>query len=166
MKYLHSSDIECHGLLRSGNCLIDGRWILKISDFGIVELNRLLKIKPYPKRLIDFLFLAPEHMRRGYRQAMTTASPAGDVYSFAIIAAEVISRTRVDKLLDNDIEIEKAIQKIRYKPRQLFRPMINKPDDVPANAVKLVQRCWSEQPIERPTFRTIFESLKKFVEKG
>ena len=105
MKYLHASRIEYHGLLRPGNCLIDGRWILKISDFGMIGFNRLLKIKPYPKRLIDFLFVAPEHLRKGYRNAMTIGSQAGDVYSFAIIAAEVMSRMRIDKLLGSGTQI-------------------------------------------------------------
>lgn len=35
MAYLHNSDVQVHGKLRSCNCLIDGRFVLKISDFGL-----------------------------------------------------------------------------------------------------------------------------------
>lgn len=39
MAYLHNSDVSAHGKLRSCNCLIDGRFVLKISDFGLRTLT-------------------------------------------------------------------------------------------------------------------------------
>lgn len=39
MAYLHNSPIGAHGKLRSCNCLIDGRFVLKISDFGLQTLT-------------------------------------------------------------------------------------------------------------------------------
>lgn len=39
MAYLHNSDVSVHGKLRSCNCLIDGRFVLKISDFGLRTLT-------------------------------------------------------------------------------------------------------------------------------
>lgn len=39
MAYLHNSDVGVHGKLRSCNCLIDGRFVLKISDFGLRTLS-------------------------------------------------------------------------------------------------------------------------------
>nr|CAD7447698.1 unnamed protein product [Timema bartmani] len=39
MAYLHSSEVMVHGKLRSCNCLIDGRFVLKISDFGLKTLT-------------------------------------------------------------------------------------------------------------------------------
>ena len=38
MAYLHASEVSAHGKLRSCNCLIDGRFVLKISDFGLKTL--------------------------------------------------------------------------------------------------------------------------------
>lgn len=37
MCYLHSG-LGAHGKLRSSNCLIDGRFVLKISDYGLNTL--------------------------------------------------------------------------------------------------------------------------------
>lgn len=35
MHYLHNSVIKSHGSLKSSNCLVDSRFVLKIADFGM-----------------------------------------------------------------------------------------------------------------------------------
>lgn len=35
MKYLHQTPIKVHGYLTSRNCVIDARWVLKITDYGL-----------------------------------------------------------------------------------------------------------------------------------
>ena len=166
MKYLHASGIEYHGSLKSGNCLIDGRWILKISDFGKNDLYRYYKIKPFRKRMTDFMYVAPEHLRKGFKESMIYGSQAGDVYSFSIIASEIITRKSIysDEALNQETDF--VLQKIKEKHKHPFRPKINAPSDVPEEAIKLIRRCWSEQPSERPSFRSIFSGMKSFVEKG
>lgn len=37
MKYLHHRDFP-HGRLKSCNCVVDGRFVLKITDYGFNEL--------------------------------------------------------------------------------------------------------------------------------
>ena len=39
MDYLHSTDIKCHGSLKSSNCVVDGRWVLKITDYGLTKFK-------------------------------------------------------------------------------------------------------------------------------
>lgn len=35
MKYLHSSPLRVHGSLSSRNCVVDARWVLKLTDYGL-----------------------------------------------------------------------------------------------------------------------------------
>lgn len=35
MRYLHSSPLRVHGNLTSRNCVVDARWVLKITDYGL-----------------------------------------------------------------------------------------------------------------------------------
>ena len=35
MEYLHRSEIQSHGNLKSDNCMVDSRWVLKITDYGL-----------------------------------------------------------------------------------------------------------------------------------
>ena len=39
MAYLHSSDLKSHGSLKSSNCVVDGRWVLKITDYGLTRFK-------------------------------------------------------------------------------------------------------------------------------
>ena len=39
MIYLHDSPIHSHGQLKSSNCVVDNRWVLKITDFGLTEFK-------------------------------------------------------------------------------------------------------------------------------
>jgi len=40
--YLHDSEIVSHGNFRSSNCLVDSRWVLQITDFGLHEFKGVL----------------------------------------------------------------------------------------------------------------------------
>ena len=37
--YIHTSAIEVHGRLTSSRCVIDGRFVLKITGFGLKSVN-------------------------------------------------------------------------------------------------------------------------------
>lgn len=40
MHFLHSSDIRSHGNLKSSNCVVDSRFVLKITDFGLHQMRQ------------------------------------------------------------------------------------------------------------------------------
>lgn len=39
MKYLHSSPLRVHGALSSRNCVVDARWVLKVTDYGLTAFS-------------------------------------------------------------------------------------------------------------------------------
>ena len=46
MAYLHTTDLKHHGNLKSSNCLIDSRWTLKISDYGLTSMRSKCNLGP------------------------------------------------------------------------------------------------------------------------
>lgn len=40
MHYLHTTPIHSHGQLKSSNCVVDSRFVCKITDFGLHELRK------------------------------------------------------------------------------------------------------------------------------
>ncbi|KER30903.1 hypothetical protein T265_02719 [Opisthorchis viverrini] len=66
LTFLHESDLQYHGNLKSTNCLIDSRWMLKLTDFGLTafrvgESFAHLDDNAYFSRLI---WTSPELLRR------------------------------------------------------------------------------------------------------
>ncbi|KAI8506327.1 Nitrogen permease regulator 2 [Branchiostoma belcheri] len=39
MAYIHDSEIHSHGSLKSSNCVVDSRFVLKVTDFGLHSLR-------------------------------------------------------------------------------------------------------------------------------
>nr|CAD2189286.1 unnamed protein product [Meloidogyne enterolobii] len=79
---LHKSSIEAHGMLSSENCLINDRWQVKISDFG---LNMIRESQPII--IVDSTRIIKRNNQKGTKE--------GDVYSFAIICCELVNRETV-----------------------------------------------------------------------
>ncbi|XP_047440657.1 retinal guanylyl cyclase 2 isoform X8 [Mugil cephalus] len=158
MKYLHHRGVS-HTRLKSRNCVVDGRFVLKITDYGyneVLESQRFPYVEPPPEEL---LWTAPEILRSGQPGLHGTLS--GDVYSFAIIMQEVVIRGPPFCMLEqSDAEI---IEKLR-KPPPLCRPVVS-PDYAPLECIHLMKQCWNEQPDKRPCFDEIFDQFKN-INKG
>lgn len=49
MRYLHSSPVRIHGQLTSRNCVVDARWVLKVTDYGLPSFYEAQGITPPPR---------------------------------------------------------------------------------------------------------------------
>lgn len=49
MRYLHASPLRVHGRLSSRNCVVDSRWVLRLTDYGLNPFYRAQGL-PYPQR--------------------------------------------------------------------------------------------------------------------
>ncbi|XP_010777461.1 retinal guanylyl cyclase 2-like, partial [Notothenia coriiceps] len=97
MKYLHNRDV-IHGRLKSRNCLVDGRFVLKVTDYGYNEIVIAQGLNTEEENNEDLLWTAPELLRSPILRKRGTLT--GDVYSFSIIGQEVISRSSPFCMLD------------------------------------------------------------------
>jgi guanylate cyclase len=94
LSFLHQTVIGSHGRLKSSNCLIDSRWILKIADYGL----RAFKQSMQPLRTDtendsrNLMWTAPELLRLHHAMPVYGTREA-DVYSLGIILHEILSRT-------------------------------------------------------------------------
>ncbi|KAM6100680.1 retinal guanylyl cyclase 2 [Theristicus caerulescens] len=153
IRYLHHRDFA-HGRLKSRNCVVDGRFVLKITDYGYNELLEAQKcpyIQPPPEEL---LWTAPELLRDPDMCRKGTFK--GDIYSFAIILQEVV--VRGPPYCMSELSAEEIIKKVK-KPPPLCRPNIA-PELAPLECIQVMKQCWGEAPERRPTFEEVFHKFK------
>uniref|UniRef100_A0A8V5GG93 Guanylate cyclase n=1 Tax=Melopsittacus undulatus TaxID=13146 RepID=A0A8V5GG93_MELUD len=147
MSYLHSSKTEVHGRLKSTNCVVDNRMVVKITDFGC---NSIL-----PPR--KDLWTAPEHLRHA------DVSQKGDVYSYGIIAQEIILRRETFYTRHCQDNKEKLYRVESGKGVKPFRPdlSLETVGERQMEVYTLVKSCWEEDPEKRPDFKKIENALAK-----
>ncbi|XP_043913219.1 retinal guanylyl cyclase 2 [Protopterus annectens] len=158
MKYLHHRGFV-HGRLKSGNCVVDGRFVLKVTDYGyskVLETQKIPYKEPPPDELI---WTAPEILREPRVGLHGTFK--GDVFSFSIIMQEVVVRGPPYCMLDQPTA--EIIQKLK-KPPPMCRPVVC-PDHAPLECIQLMKQCWNEVEERRPSFDEIFDQFKN-INKG
>ncbi|XP_041481819.1 atrial natriuretic peptide receptor 1-like [Lytechinus variegatus] len=158
LHYIHDSAIGVHGRLTSSNCVVDGRFVLKITDFGIPSFRKSNK---YEDNNYKLLWRAPEHLR----DPSMSPSKEGDIYALGIIMLEIGTRCgpfdEERKIMDTD-EILKKLRSTGSEPP--FRPVV--PEAAWDPVIKdLMKRCWVENPGDRPTASVLQTTLKK-INKG
>src|SRR2546422_7667793 len=62
MNFLHSCLLDFHGRLKSTNCVIDGRFMVKITDYGLRAMHKQIRTdEEFNPRML--FWTAPEHLR-------------------------------------------------------------------------------------------------------
>ena len=96
MSYLHSSHLKSHGRLKTSCCLVDSRWTLKITSYGLHAFRDGEKSdRSDYRQYYDMLWTAPELLRMDRQELPRSArygTQKGDVYSFGIILQQVLFR--------------------------------------------------------------------------
>ncbi|KAI5693971.1 hypothetical protein M8J75_008848 [Diaphorina citri] len=154
MRYLHSVPHRLHGNLTSRNCVIDARWVLKITDYALNSFYDAQNIPPRQKTARELLWTAPELLRDEAHRLR--GSQPGDVYSFGIIIQEVVVRGEPFCMLS--LTPEDIIEKLK-KPPPLIRPSVSK-GAAPPEAINIMRQCWAEPPDMRPDFNEVNDLFK------
>jgi len=141
INYLHKKHI-LHRDLKSFNILLDSNNNIKIADFGVARR----KTDDYTMTTRGTIaWTAPEVLRH------EVYDEKSDVYSYGIVLWEMIT---AEIPYDGMDPIQAGIAVASGK----LRPPIQK--DCNKDWAALMQRCWKENPSERPAFDEIMAVLK------
>ncbi|XP_055081136.1 atrial natriuretic peptide receptor 1 [Periophthalmus magnuspinnatus] len=156
MSFLHSSVILSHGNLKSSNCVVDSRFVLKITDYGLSSL-RSTKSEDTHASYARKLWTAPELLRAPHSSPCGTQK--GDVYSFSIILQELALLRGPFYLEDSTLGPKEIIEGLLSDLSPPLRPSLGAQAQTELGL--LMRRCWSPEPSERPDFSTIKILLRK-----
>ncbi|KAL5104400.1 Atrial natriuretic peptide receptor 1 [Taenia crassiceps] len=157
MEYLHGTSLKAHGRLKSTNCVVSCRYVLKITDFGISKIYNLTGSCPLANPG-DKLWTAPELLRDG--TAALVGTKPGDVYAFGIIMHEVFYQTKPYGM--QDVSAEEIVERVRAKEKPPFRPQLHE-TGIPPTYRDIVERAWSDNPELRPTFKELNEEIQRMT---
>lgn len=148
LDYMHSKDI-LHLNLKPNNILIDAQKYPRICDSFD---SRKKQIHEYLRMNKDALpYMAPEIIngKKGTKKS--------DVYSFAMIAYEILT---------GDRSLSNMAKNLSFEQIQNMRNMIPGMNDISNDYIKnYFRKCWSSNPDERPSFDEIINELRKDVYK-
>ncbi|XP_056617912.1 atrial natriuretic peptide receptor 1 isoform X2 [Triplophysa dalaica] len=158
MAFLHNSVIVSHGSLKSSNCVVDNRFVLKITDYGLSSIRTESDTEDAYCYYARKLWMAPELLRMECFPPGGTQK--GDVYSFGIILQEVALRRGVFYLEGDSISPKEIVDRLALGEWPYLRPSVNTQSHSEELGL-LMQRCWAEEPSDRPEFNHISLLLRK-----
>ncbi|XP_070816916.1 atrial natriuretic peptide receptor 2-like [Chaetodon trifascialis] len=156
MSYLHQHKMF-HGRLHSRNCVIDDRWVCKISDYGLTAYRKEdfeAVNNGFNCGEVNRIYCAPEVML-GSSSNMT---PAADVYSYSMILVEIATRSDLISDQADGVRID-----LMWRPLLPELKAGRADTDCPSQGdyCELIKKCWSHNATMRPTF----EQVKKMLDK-
>ncbi|GAV08398.1 hypothetical protein RvY_18092-1 [Ramazzottius varieornatus] len=162
ISYLHTTVLTYHGRLSSACCYVNGKFVLKIGDYGLPIFYAKSRPstagrEPTNEEMKAQYYTAPEVLQYPSQKG----SQEGDVYAFAIILQEVILREEAYSMYSFDPK------EILWRVRKTddFRPKIDAKEqpECPDSLLALMEQCWARNPLERPRFPQIKLSLRQIT---
>ncbi|KAI1703536.1 adenylate and guanylate cyclase catalytic domain-containing protein [Ditylenchus destructor] len=149
---------QFHGSLTSNCIVVNDRWQLKIQYYGLQSL-KLASIEETDSTQIGNLWSAPEILRD---RSLAGGTQKGDIYSFAIICSEIITRKSAWNLEDIAESEDQVIYRVRRGGVPPARPNIAVDPTLEINPTlfHLIRDCWNEEPEKRPRIELVRDALK------
>ena len=143
-QYLHSGNV-IHRDQKPSNILLDTECNCKIADFGLGrrDISDDCPYEMMTERALPLKWMAPEAI-----SGEMISTPASDVWSFGVLAWEVLSlaRTPYGK---GPIQWQNMLSSIKEGKR------LEKPTGCPDNVYSIIQGCWKLEPSARTSFSVL-----------
>jgi TPR repeat protein len=140
MSALHALGV-IHRDLKPRNILLDGNLDPKVCDFGLSKVMTEGSTVPQSHHLGTLFYQAPEVLRGD-----TNYTQAVDVYSFAITLFVILTGLEPYPSANHYVHTRRVNDEKK-------RPSI--PDGVPKGVADLMQSCWEDAAVKRPTFAQV-----------
>lgn len=134
-----------HRDLATRNCLINDMMIVKIADFG---LSQKIYLQDYYKG--DDQDAIPVRWMPLESILYNKYTIESDVWAFAVCLWEIFSYALQPYYGMTHEEVVKYIKDGN---------VLQCPDNTPTEIYELMKLCWNKKPSDRPTFRTIYQTL-------
>ncbi len=131
-----------HRDLKSPNCVITAKDVLKICDFGIAKDLTSTKTTKSTKGTVRWM--APEYLKD------LQLSPKADIFAFGVIVWEMVSCERpYDGMRHEAVAYQVMADSLRPKI----------PDRCPPFLANLIERCWHQDHTQRPDSFEVVRSV-------
>ncbi|XP_070024090.1 serine/threonine-protein kinase STY8 [Nicotiana tabacum] len=142
MSYLHQNNI-IHRDLKTANLLMDEHGVVKVGDFGVARVQ--VQTGVMTAETGTYRWMAPEVIEH------KPYDHKADVFSFGIVLWELLTGEIPYAYLT---PLQAAIGVVQ----QGLRPTI--PKDTHPKLAELLEKCWQQDPTQRPDFSEILDMLQ------
>ncbi|XP_074572426.1 serine/threonine-protein kinase STY46-like [Curcuma longa] len=142
MNYLHQNNI-IHRDLKAANLLMDENEVIKVADFGVARVKAESGVMTAETG--TYRWMAPEVIEH------KPYDHKADVFSFGIVLWELLTAKLPYEYLT---PLQAAVGVVQKG----LRPTI--PKDAHPKLAELLEKCWKQNPVERPDFSEILEILE------
>ncbi|XP_062193928.1 serine/threonine-protein kinase STY46-like isoform X1 [Phragmites australis] len=147
MSYLHQNNI-IHRDLKTANLLMDENGTVKVADFGVARVKAQSGVMTAETG--TYRWMAPEVIEH------KPYDHKADVFSFGILMWELLTGKIPYEYLT---PLQAAVGVVQKG----LRPTI--PKNIHAKLAELLQKCWQQDPAQRPDFSEILETLQRIAEE-